>query len=874
MTDTPTQQQPDEQRVTLRPIVREMKESYLTYALSVIHSRALPDVRDGLKPSQRRILVAMNDLNLGPRAKYRKCAKVAGDTSGNYHPHGESVVYPTLVNMGQDWKMRTMLVDKQGNFGSIDGDPPAAMRYTEARMTQAAVEMMTDLKLDTVDFKPNYDETRDEPTVLPARFPNLLVNGASGIAVGMSCSLPPHNPGEMLRAIMQVLDTPDVSTSDLLQTVPGPDFPTGGTVVGRRGVAEAYASGRGRIQVRGKISHEEDAKGNPILVINEIPYQVVQNNLIEKMVDAAKAGRIEEIRDIKNFSGKKHRTRIVVHLKRGSDPHVVERKLYQYTPLQTTFSIIQISLDRGRPRTLGLKAMIERWIDHRRVVIRRRTEHLLKEAQRQAHRLEGLILAVCDIDEVIRIIRASRTREDAIAGLMARHFAIAAGHRHENIIPADLLQASREASGLALSRLQAEAIGALRLIQLVGLEIEKLVADYAELLSKIHDYEAILADDVLVRNIIREDCTDLLEKFDTPRLTTFEEAEEGDFDMGAFVKEHTVAISLSHRGFAKRLPIDTFRVQGRGGTGVKGGKVQGEDDFIAQLLVCGSHDDLMFFTDTGRVFVKKGYEVPEASRTSAGRSVRQLLELKENESIVSMLALQDFRGSEQAPSGDLFFATRSGRVKRSALSEYKNINRSGLIALNLNDGDALIGVVRTEADDHVLLATEGGMAIRFQATDARSMGRSAAGVKGMDLAKDDAIIGLIRVNPEADLLSVTENGYGKRTPLHEYLVQKEDGSAHPQNRGGKGRRDIVADQRNGRVVAIRCIEDGDEVLFSTASGQTVRSRADEIRRTGRGTKGVICVRIREGDRLIAAGRIDAAAVAGDPESEGESNADA
>ncbi|MEL7066887.1 MAG: DNA gyrase C-terminal beta-propeller domain-containing protein, partial [Planctomycetota bacterium] len=360
-----------------------------------------------------------------------------------------------------------------------------------------------------------------------------------------------------------------------------------------------------------------------------------------------------------------------------------------------------------------------------------------------------------------------------------------------------MLQASREASGLALSRLQAEAIGALRLIQLVGLEIEKLVADYAELLSKIRDYEAILADDVLVRNIIREDCTDLLEKFDTPRLTTFEEAEEGDFDMGAFVKEHTVAVSLSHRGFAKRLPIDTFRVQGRGGTGVKGGKVQGEDDFIAQLLVCGSHDDLMFFTDTGRVFVKKAYEVPEASRTSAGRSVRQLLELKENESIVSMLALEDFRGSEQAPSGDLFFATRSGRVKRSALSEFKNINRSGLIALNLNDGDALIGVVRTEPDDHVLLATEGGMAIRFQASDARSMGRSAAGVKGMDLGKGDAIIGLIRVNSKADLLSVTENGYGKRTPLHEYLVQKEDGSAHPQNRGGKGRRDIVADQRNG-----------------------------------------------------------------------------
>ncbi|MHC4990315.1 MAG: DNA gyrase subunit A, partial [Planctomycetota bacterium] len=447
-------------------IERELHDSYLTYAMSTIMDRALPDVRDGLKPSQRRILVAMNDLNLSPGRKHRKCAKICGDTSGNYHPHGESVIYPTLVNMGQDWKMRTLLIDKQGNFGSIDGDPPAAMRYTEARMTAAAVQMLDDLNLDTVDFQANYDETRREPTVLPGKFPNLLVNGSSGIAVGMASSMPPHNVTDVCNAIVAVVDNPDIELSELINIIPAPDFPTGGIIMGRRGILEAYATGRGRITLRGRVHHDKSGSRDTI-VIDEIPYQVVQNNLIEKIVDAAKSGRISDISDVKNFSGKTHRTRIVVYLKRGADPGVVERQLYQYTPLQSTVSIINIALSNRRPRTMNLKQLICCYIDHRKQVIRRRTEHLLREAKKQAHRLEGLIYAVCDIDEVIALIRSSTTREEAIERLMERSFRIASDHRYAPQIPDKLIAASND--GVRLTRVQAEAIGSLRLIQLVGL---------------------------------------------------------------------------------------------------------------------------------------------------------------------------------------------------------------------------------------------------------------------------------------------------------------------------------------------------------------------------------------------------------------------
>jgi len=856
MSDTPKQNsddQPNDAKSNIGAVIdqlieRELHDSYLTYAMSTIMDRALPDVRDGLKPSQRRILVAMHDLNLSPGKKHRKCAKISGDTSGNYHPHGESVIYPTLVNMGQDWKMRVTLIDKQGNFGSIDGDPPAAMRYTEARMTHAAVAMLDDIKLDTVDFKPNYDETRYEPTVLPGRFPNLLVNGSSGIAVGMSCSMPPHNVGEICDAIVATIDNPDLELNELLDIVPGPDFPTGGVVLGKQGLIEAYSTGRGRLQVRGRVHHETIGKREAI-VIDEIPYQLVQNNLIEKIVECAKNGRISDIADIRNFSGKKWRTRIVVYLKRGGDPDVVERQLYKFTPLQSTVSVINIALVNGRPQTLSLRNLIDCWVDHRREVIRRRTEHLLREARKAAHRLEGLIYAVCDIDEIITLIRGCQTREEAIDSLMKREFSIPKKHEYAKYIPKQLITSA--ADGISLSKLQADAIGALRLIQLVGLEIEKLTSEYAELLEKIEDYDAILSDEQRVLDIIREDCVELKEKYATPRLTGFSEAEDEEFDHGALVQEHEVCVTISHSGYVKRIPTDTFRVQGRGGRGIKGG-VTKDDDFIEHIFVASSHDDVLCFTDTGRVFRVKVYQIPEATRTSQGRAIINLLKLKDGENIVTFRAVQNFDDSDKC----LVFATSMGRVKRTAISEFQNVNRGGIHAIRLNEGDSLIDVIQTNGNMHILLATAQGKSIRFDENDARLMGRTAAGVRGIALAEGDEVIGAVLAEDDADLLTMTENGYGKRTPMVEYLVHSEDGSTRAQSRGGKGRKDIQTGKRNGLVADIRSVRDNDSLMFITANGMLVRIAASDIRTIGRNTKGVKVVNLKEDDRLIAAAKVE------------------
>ena len=834
-------------RVVDLEIERELHDSYLTYAMSTIMDRALPDVRDGLKPSQRRILVAMHDLNLSPGRKHIKCAKIAGDTSGNYHPHGESVIYPTLVNLGQDWKTRCLLVDKQGNFGSIEGDPPAAMRYTEARMTAAAVAMLEDIKSETGDFKANYDERLLEPTVLPAKFPNLLVNGSSGIAVGMASSMPPHNVGEICDAIVRVLDAPETTLPELLEIVPGPDFPTGGTIVGRAGIAQAYATGRGRVIVRGKVTQIEE-KGRDILLIEEIPYQVVQSNLIEKIVEAAKTGKITDISDVRNHSGRQARTRIQVVLKKGANPDVVERQLYQHTPLQSTFSIINIALVNHQPRTLDLRSLIDLWIEHRRDVIRRRTEYLLRQARQQAHKLEGLVFAVCDIDEVIRLIRSSRTREEAIEKLMARRFQIPADHPYAPQIPSRLLEIANETHddgvGAALTKVQAEAIGALRLIQLTGLEIEKLVADLRSLHEEIEGYEAILADDGKVRAMIREDCLEIRERFADERRTRIEEGEADGFEMEELIQEHRVAVTITHQGWIKRLPVDTYRQQGRGGVGVKGGETR-EGDFVEHLFTASTHDDLLCFTNTGRVFKIRVWQIPEAGRTSKGRSIANVIGLKDGESARFFLPISDFEKSEDF----LVFATEQGRVKRTALRDFRNVNRSGIIALNLNDGDRLVGVVWTRGDDHVLLATAKGMAIRFDEGDARVMGRAAAGVKGIDLATEDRVVGLVRAEAGTDLLTVTENGYGKRTDLEEYLVKAEDG-ARPQSRGGKGRIDIKTSGRNGEVVSIRRVTNADGLMLMTSSGMLVRTDASSVSRLGRNTQGVRVVRLREGDRLI------------------------
>lgn len=842
-------------------IERELHDSYLTYAMSTIMDRALPDVRDGLKPSQRRILVAMNDLNLSPGRKHIKCAKIAGDTSGNYHPHGESVIYPTLVNLGQNWKTRCLLIDKQGNFGSIEGDPPAAMRYTEARMTAAAVAMLEDLKYETVDVKANYDERLMEPVVLPAKFPSLLVNGSSGIAVGMASSMPPHNAGEICDAVIRVLDDPDLPLSELLQTVPGPDFPTGGVIIGRQGIVQAYTTGRGRITVRGRV-RQEIQNGRDVLVIDEIPYQVNQSSLIEKIVEAAKTGKIAEISDVRNHSGRDARTRILVVLKKGGNPDVVERQLYQFTPLQSTFSIINIALVNSQPRTLDLRALIDHWIEHRRDVIRRRTEFLLRQARQQAHKLEGLIYAVCDIDEVIRLIRSSRTRDEAISRLMERRFQIAADHAYAPLIPQRLLDAANAevdgGIGAMLTRVQAEAIGALRLIQLTGLEIEKLAGELRSIHEEIEGYETILADDDRVRELIREDCLEIREKFADSRRTDIEDGEVEGFEMEELIQEHRVVVTITHSGWIKRLPVDTYRQQGRGGVGIKGGDAR-EGDFTEHVFTASTHHDLLCFTDTGRVFKIRVWQIPEAGRTSKGRSIANVLDLKDGESVRFFLPISDFEKSEDY----LFFATGAGRVKRTSLKDFRNVNRSGIIALNLNDEDHLVGVVLTRGDDHVLLATSRGMAIRFDENDARVMGRAAAGVKGIDLATTDAVVGLVRAEDDTDLLTVTENGYGKRTALTEYLVQAEDG-ARPQSRGGKGRIDIKTAGRNGPVVTVRAVTDADSLMFISSGGMMIRTSAADVSRLGRNTQGVRVVKLKTEDRLI-----DCATTPAEPEEAAE-----
>ncbi len=865
-------------------IERELQDSYLTYAMSTIMDRALPDVRDGMKPSQRRILVAMNDLNLRPNRKHLKCAKICGDTSGNYHPHGESVIYPTMVGMAQKWKMNVPVVDPQGNFGSIDGDPPAAMRYTEARMTAAAVDMMQDIKSDTVDFAPNYDDRLMEPTVLPGKFPYLLINGGMGIAVGMATSLPPHNPTEIFDAIVRVVNNPAIGLLELMtdetddngnlvrRGVQGPDFPTAGRILGRKGIMDAYSTGRGRVTVRGNVHVEELRGGREQIVIDEIPYALVQNTLVEKIVEAVKEERIKDISDVRNESGRSAQSRIVIELKKGADAGVVENQLYQCTPLQQTFSIINIALVNRQPRTMGLKQLIECYIDHRAEVITRRTRHLLREAKKRAHVLEGMIYAVIDIDEIIQLIKSSQTREEAIGKLMERRYSIPADHPAAADIPARLMRMMRDADadgGVLLTRVQAETIGSMRLIQLVGLEIERLVRDYTSVIEEIEGYEAILGDRRRVLDIIVEDCEEMKARFGRERLTSIEEA-AGDFDIAELIQEQEMAVTISHSGYVKRVALETYQAQGRGGKGIKAGDSK-DDDFIEHLFAASTHDDLLCFTDTGRVFKIKVYELPEMSRTSKGRPIINYIDLKEGERTCAYLAVKDF----ESGSNYLTFVSKGGIVKRTALKAYANVNRSGLIAVGLKGDDALLDARLTSGGDDLMLITSGGMAIRFPEQDVREMGRSAAGVKGIDLRKGARVIGIIvipmvpdRDDPEIThtdpafierdlcLLTVTEHGYGKRTPVDEYRVKPESGPMRSQSRGGKGRTDIKHTPRNGASVAAIGVCADEDIVVISRKGQLVRMAASSISSYGRGAQGVRVVGLRDGDAVVSAARID------------------
>ncbi|MFN7314541.1 MAG: DNA gyrase subunit A [Phycisphaerae bacterium] len=883
-------------------INRELKDSYLTYAMSTIMDRALPDARDGLKPSQRRILVAMNDLKLYPNRKHYKCAKIVGDASGNYHPHGTAALYGVLVFLAQTWRMRVPLVDPQGNFGSIGGDPPAADRYTEARMMPAAMDLLEDMNEHVVPYAPNYDDRLMEPTVLPGKFPNLLVNGGIGIAVGMATSLPPQNPVEVLDSIIRVIDDPEIGLDQLMQDVvveanertserandgeeakkvrkseltsdgkrivrfgiKGPDFPTGGVIHGRKGILEAYATGRGKVTVRGVCHIEEIGKDRQQLVIDEIPYMLDQTNLVEWIVEAVKEERIQDVSDVRNESGREAQNRVVIELKRGADARVVENQLFQFTPLQQTFSIMNIALVNNQPRTLALRELLDCYIDHRGVVIRRRTEHALREAKKRAHVLEGMIYAVCDIDDVIREIRESKTREEAIERLMAKQFQIPETHKFWKQLPGRLqarVATARSAGGVALTRVQAETIGNMRLIQLVGLEIERLVKEYTQVIADIEDLEDILARKERILAMIRADCEEMRERYFSPRLTRLEDADT-DIQIAALIPVEDVAVTISHTGYVKRVPLDTYRQQGRGGRGIRASDTR-DDDFIEHVFVAGTHDDLLCFTDTGRVFAMKVYQIPEMSRTSTGRNIVNLLDLKQGEKTCTYLAIKNF----EVGSNYLTFVSKGGIVKRTTLKAYANVRQSGLIAVGLKEGDSLLAVTLTNGTDDLMLITKLGQAIRFDENDARDMGRSAAGVKGIELAEGDEVIGVVNVpmkkhesiddatvtiNPQMSLLTITNKGYGKRTAIDEYRVAPENGPARSQSRGGKGRVDINLTDKNGVSVAALGVMPGMDLVVVTKGGQLVRMPADDIRECGRGSQGVRVARVDEGDEVIAA----------------------
>jgi DNA gyrase subunit A len=855
-------------------IEQELQDSYMTYAMSTIMDRALPDVRDGLKPSQRRILVAMNDLNLHPRAKHYKCAKICGDTSGNYHPHGDQIVYPTLVRLAQDWNLRATLVHPQGNFGSTDGDPPAASRYTEARMTGVAMEMLADLEYDTVNFQPNYDERLMEPVVLPSKFPNLLVNGSTGIAVGMACNLLPHNVREICDAIVRVIDNPDIPAASLMQDevdeagsvvrlgVQGPDFPTGGIICGRDGIVEGYTTGRGRMTLRAKLETETDKKGRISVIVTEIPYGVIRKSIVEAVAEGVKNNRLTDISAINDESGRQHACRIVIDLKRDADPDVVIAQLYQFTPCQVTASMINIALVNRQPRTMGLKELIQHFIAHRREVITRRTKFLLRKAQQRAHLLEGLIFAIFDIDEVIRLIRSSKTREEAIEKLIAQGFRISPNSELVAKLPDRLTLTHPEIFAVEpgatpepfrVSRAQAEAIGRLQLIQLVGLEIEKLVSEFKEVAEEIAEFERILADEGYLMDIIREDTFEMREKFGNDRRTQITGDVSG-YNREALIAREEVVVTLSHAGYVKRLPIDTYRSQGRGGRGIKGTENR-EDDFVEHLFVANTHDYLLFFTNQGRVYERRVYDVPEMSRTSQGRSAANLLSFQSGEKIASVLAVQDFESKEQF----LTFATAKGTVKKTALSAYSNIRNSGLIAIGLEEGDTLIDVAITSGRDHIILGTKSGLAIRFEESEVRAMGRPAGGVTGARFKREgDEVVAMLVIpdgsNTEGvSVLTAKTNGLGKRTPLEEYPVK---------GRGTRGVNDIECEE-GCEVVGMKLVSDDDDVMLITEKGILIRTRAAEIRKTGRAAKGVRIIRVDDKDQLVALAKIDAEDIVAD-----------
>ena len=797
-----------------RNVEDEMKDSYLRYSMSVIISRALPDVRDGLKPSQRRILFAMRQLNLSPTGKHRKCAKISGDTSGDYHPHGEQVIYPTLVRLAQNWIMRYTLVDGQGNFGSIDGDPPGAMRYTEARLTHASVQLMEDLDKDTVDMVANYDETKKEPTVFPSKFPNLLCNGSSGIAVGMATNIPPHNLNELIKATILVLDNPLVSIEEIMQVMPGPDFPTGGIITGYRGIMDAYHTGRGKLIVRGLINAEEGKDERTRLIIDQLPYGVNKSRLIEQIADLISNKQINGISDLRDDSDKDG-LRIVIELKRNEIPEVTINQLYKYSDMQVTFGCNMLALDKGLPRTMNIKHLVAAWVEHRIEVVRRRTRFELAKAEARAHILEGYLKAIDNLDEVVRLIRASNNRDEARLELMNQ---------------------------FAFTERQANAVLDLRLYQLTGLESDKINEEYQELLKKIDYFRSVLASEQMVKDIIKEELSEIQRHHKSERQTQIIAAEH-EVNMEDLIANEEVVITISEDDYIKRMPMNTFREQRRGGAGVTGMGMKREDDVIKRLYVASTHDYLLIFTSLGRCYWLKVWQIPEASRKSKGKPLINLLEdLQPEEKIASFLRVSNFE-----EDASILMATRKGVVKKTALSEFSNPRRKGIWAISLDEGDQLIGSPLVKAGQQVMLFTYQGMAVRFDESKARAMGRTAHGVKGVTLKDEkDYVVGCEAVNGTESILVVCENGFGKRSAVEDF---------RQTNRGGVGVRSIITSERNGNVVGALCVSDEDGLLMMSSTGQTVRIRMKDLRVLGRNTQGVKLVNLKEGDYLVATQKV-------------------
>ena len=826
-------------------VADEIKNSFLDYSMSVIISRALPDVRDGLKPSQRRILLAMHDLSLYPGRQHRKCAKICGDTSGNYHPHGEAVIYPTLVHMAQPWAIRERLVDGQGNFGSIEGDPPAAMRYTEARMTHLGASLMTDMDQETVDWVPNYDETRDEPVVFPAAFPNLIVNGGTGIAVGMATNIPPHNLGEVIDGIVAQIDNPHITIPELALLIKGPDFPTGATICGRASILQYFETGRGSVRVRGKMGVEQLKGNREQIVVTEIPYNVNRAVLVERIAELVNEKILTDITAIRDESDEN--TRVVIELKRDAIAKVVINNLYQHTSLESSFAANMLAIDHGRPKVLNLKEMIQCYIEHRREVILRRTRYQLKKAEERAEILEGYLLALANLDDFIRIIRASANRDEAKVKLMAYEFTRPTVESLGILIRSE----ARLVNGRYLfSEQQITAILELRLYQLTGMERDKIKGEYDEILAKIKDLLDILAREARVFAIIKSELQAIKEKHATPRLTEIV-ADEGEIAIEDLIANEGVIITITHAGLIKRTNVSSYRAQRRGGKGVIGmatreGADGEEADFIEHLFTASTHDYLMFFTNKGRVYVERVHEIPDMGRASKGRSIANLLELQTGEKIAALIRVSSKTENKEDKTWEqenfLFFATQKGTVKKTALAEFRNVRKGGIIAIGIEEGDELIDVKLTSGHDEVVLITREGMSIRFSEEDVRSMGRPAGGVRGISLDQTDAVVALAVVVKECTLLVAGENGIGKRTDFEEYRIQ---------SRGGKGIITMKTNEKTGGIVGALTVQDADEIMLITAVGQMVRIGVSGIREAGRNTQGVKLINLDESDKLQA-----------------------